>query len=104
VSGLFELARHLTERDWEVALYLYRHRVLTTKIAAPSSRSVLLTTRNCGEDAGRRLTADSTVAYGSSSRSRGMSQTTRRSRGPRTRAIVSEWRAAAPDSIQYPRG
>jgi hypothetical protein len=27
---LFELARHLTERDREVALYLYRHRVLTT--------------------------------------------------------------------------
>jgi len=27
---LFELARHLTERDQEVALYLYRHRVLTT--------------------------------------------------------------------------
>lgn len=28
---LFELARHLTERDREVALYLYRHRVLTTE-------------------------------------------------------------------------
>jgi len=28
---LFELVRHLTERDWEVALYLYRHRVLTTE-------------------------------------------------------------------------
>jgi Replication-relaxation len=27
---LLELARHLTERDREVALYLYRHRVLTT--------------------------------------------------------------------------
>jgi hypothetical protein len=27
---LFELARHLTERDRELALYLYRHRVLTT--------------------------------------------------------------------------
>jgi hypothetical protein len=27
---LFELVRHLTERDREVALYLYRHRVLTT--------------------------------------------------------------------------
>jgi hypothetical protein len=27
---LFGLARHLTERDREVALYLYRHRVLTT--------------------------------------------------------------------------
>src|SRR5215211_923283 len=27
---LFELARHLTERDREVALSLYRHRVLTT--------------------------------------------------------------------------
>jgi hypothetical protein len=27
---LYELARHLTERDREVALYLYRHRVLTT--------------------------------------------------------------------------
>src|SRR5918994_6130587 len=27
---LFELARHLTERDREVALYLYWHRVLTT--------------------------------------------------------------------------
>jgi hypothetical protein len=27
---LFELARHLTERDREVALYLYRHRLLTT--------------------------------------------------------------------------
>src|SRR5918994_4808252 len=27
---LFELARNLTERDREVALYLYRHRVLTT--------------------------------------------------------------------------
>jgi len=27
---LFEMARHLTERDREVALYLYRHRVLTT--------------------------------------------------------------------------
>lgn len=27
---LFELTRHLTERDREVALYLYRHRVLTT--------------------------------------------------------------------------
>jgi hypothetical protein len=27
---LFELARHLTERDREVALYLYRHHVLTT--------------------------------------------------------------------------
>jgi site-specific DNA recombinase len=27
---LFELARHLTERDREVALYLCRHRVLTT--------------------------------------------------------------------------
>jgi len=27
---LFELARHLTERDREAALYLYRHRVLTT--------------------------------------------------------------------------
>ena len=27
---LFELARHVTERDREVALYLYRHRVLTT--------------------------------------------------------------------------
>jgi len=27
---LFELARHLTERDRQVALYLYRHRVLTT--------------------------------------------------------------------------
>jgi Replication-relaxation len=27
---LFELAPHLTERDREVALYLYRHRVLTT--------------------------------------------------------------------------
>src|SRR5687768_6627971 len=27
---LFELAQHLTERDREVALYLYRHRVLTT--------------------------------------------------------------------------
>ena len=27
---VFELARHLTERDREVALYLYRHRVLTT--------------------------------------------------------------------------
>jgi hypothetical protein len=26
---LFDLARHLTERDREVALYLYRHRVLT---------------------------------------------------------------------------
>jgi Replication-relaxation len=28
---LFELARHLTERDREVALYLFRHRVLTTE-------------------------------------------------------------------------
>jgi hypothetical protein len=28
---LFELARHLTERDREVALYLCRHRVLTTE-------------------------------------------------------------------------
>ena len=28
---LFELARHLTERDREVTLYLYRHRVLTTE-------------------------------------------------------------------------
>jgi hypothetical protein len=28
---LFELARHLTERDREVALYLYRYRVLTTE-------------------------------------------------------------------------
>jgi Replication-relaxation len=28
---VFELARHLTERDREVALYLYRHRVLTTE-------------------------------------------------------------------------
>jgi Replication-relaxation len=28
---LFELVRHLTERDREVALYLYRHRVLTTE-------------------------------------------------------------------------
>jgi hypothetical protein len=27
---LFELARHLTERDRELALYVYRHRVLTT--------------------------------------------------------------------------
>jgi hypothetical protein len=27
---LFELARHLTERDLELALYLYRHRLLTT--------------------------------------------------------------------------
>src|SRR5215218_2829196 len=27
---LFELARHLTERDREVALHLYRHRVLMT--------------------------------------------------------------------------
>ena len=27
---LFELVRQLTERDREVALYLYRHRVLTT--------------------------------------------------------------------------
>src|SRR5919109_1260784 len=27
---LFELTRHLTERDREVALYLHRHRVLTT--------------------------------------------------------------------------
>lgn len=31
---LFELARHLTDRDREVALYLYRHRVLTT-VEAP---------------------------------------------------------------------
>ena len=28
---LFELARHMTERDREVALYLYRHQVLTTE-------------------------------------------------------------------------
>jgi hypothetical protein len=29
-EGLYELAGHLTERDREVALHLYRHRVLTT--------------------------------------------------------------------------
>jgi hypothetical protein len=28
---LFALARHLTERDREIALYLYRHRVLATE-------------------------------------------------------------------------
>ena len=46
------------------------------------------------------LETSSPVVYGSVNRSREMFQTTRPSRGPRTSAIVSEWRAAAAARIQ----